>query len=140
MDNKFYNIAERIAFIAQNENISIRAIETMAGTSNGVLNKIVKNGGDLKCSLASKLLELFPQYSAEWFVCGTGEPLKKDHDPGAEPVEPVVSALFQRIDQQAVENARLNERIDQLLKQNYQKHKNPQIAAEPEHENSDKNK
>ena len=85
-------------------------------------------------------MELFPHYSAEWFVCGTGEPLKKDHDPGAEPVEPVVSALFQRIDQQAVENARLNERIDQLLKQNYQKHKSPQIAAEPEHENSNKNK
>ncbi len=139
MDSNFYNIADRIVFIVQNENTSIRSLEVMVGTSNGVINKIVKNNGDLKCSVASKILELFPHYSAEWFICGIGSPLKEDNNTESEPVAPVVSALFQRIDQQAVENARLNEKIDQLLKKNYQRHLNPKIAAEPGHEHPEKN-
>lgn len=135
------NISERILFISKNENISIRALEEMVGTSQGVLNKIVKNDGDLKCGIAARILELFPHYSADWFICNKGNPLRGDHqEPFNEST--LINSILHRVETQAIENNKLNEKLERFMKQQYERHPELRIANEPDssEQSGEKNK
>ena len=87
-------ILDRIGKIAQNEGISIGALERNIGASKGVLSRALANGTDIQTKWLSVLVENYPQYSPEWLLTGRGEMLKSSTSetvtPDAQP-EPKVT-------------------------------------------------
>lgn len=72
------SILKRIKEIANQEGISVTALEASIGTSKGVFSRALANGTDIQSKWLVKLAENYPQYSAEWLLKGEGEMKKAD--------------------------------------------------------------
>lgn len=68
-----YNILSRIKQIAQNENVTITALERQIGASKGVLSRAIANGTDIQSKWLQLIVENYPQYSGDWLLTGSGE-------------------------------------------------------------------
>lgn len=65
-------ILDRIAQIANNENISIGKLERVIGASKGVLSRAIANKSDIQSKWIIKIVENYPQYSGDWLLTGRG--------------------------------------------------------------------
>ncbi len=66
-------ILDRIAHIANNENISIGKLERVIGASKGVLSRAIANKSDIQSKWIIKIVENYPQYSGDWLLTGRGD-------------------------------------------------------------------
>jgi len=85
------NILSRIQYIANNENISISAIERKIGTSKGVLTKAIAKNTDIQAKWLQSIAENFPQYSTHWLITGEGDALKQIKEETIRVVSPEVN-------------------------------------------------
>lgn len=72
------NILSRIKEIADNESITISALERTIGASKGVLSRALNNNTDIQAKWIESIVENYPQYSISWLITGEGEMLKGD--------------------------------------------------------------
>lgn len=72
------NILRRIQLIADNENLSITALERVIGASKGVLSRAINNNTDIQTKWIQKIVENYPLYDANWLLTGRGS-MKKDY-------------------------------------------------------------
>ena len=56
-------VLERIALIAENENITIGKLEKIIGASKGVLSRALANNTDIQAKWITNIVENYPQYS-----------------------------------------------------------------------------
>lgn len=84
-------IISQISKIAACEGISIGAMEKKIGASKGVLARAIVNKTDIQAKWLQKIVENYPQYSAEWLLTGEGAMLKGE----ASPAEPQKQATSQ---------------------------------------------
>ena len=68
-------ISDRLIKIVNHEGVSVRSLEGRIGCSNGVLAKSMARGTDISGIWLSKIIEVLPQYSAEWLLTGKGDML-----------------------------------------------------------------
>lgn len=120
-------ILSRIQEIVNNEGITIGALERAIGASKGVLSRAINNGTDIQSKWIQRIVENYPQYSADWFISGQGC-MKKDNLADKKCTSPYIEAnesignqlvAFLRdkdntIREQAEEIGLLKERIRQL--------------------------
>lgn len=66
-------ILKRIKELADQEGISITALEAAIGASKGVFSRALANGTDIQSKWLVKLIENYPHYSSEWLLTGNGE-------------------------------------------------------------------
>lgn len=71
-------ILKRIKELADQEGISITALEAAIGASKGVFSRALANGTDIQSKWLVKLIENYPHYSSEWLLTGNGEIKKSD--------------------------------------------------------------
>ncbi len=69
-------ILNRIKEIADNENITIAALERSIGASKGVIYKAISKGTDIQAKWIEAIVENYPQYSAQWLLTGKGAMLE----------------------------------------------------------------
>lgn len=74
------NILSRIQEIALKEGITIGAMERIIGASKGVLSRAINNGTDIQSKWLQKVVENFPQYSADWLLSGKGSMLRRQQE------------------------------------------------------------
>lgn len=72
-------ILKRIKELADQEGISITALEALIGASKGVFSRALANGTDIQSKWLVKLIENYPQYASEWLLTGNGEMRKSDN-------------------------------------------------------------
>lgn len=77
------NILSRIQKIADQEGITIGALERQIGASKGVLYRAISNGTDIQSKWVQTLVENFPLYSTRWLLTGEGEMLRDNNIPVA---------------------------------------------------------
>lgn len=129
-------ILQRIKVIAQQEGISLTAMETAIGASKGVLSRALVNGTDIQSKWLVKITENYPDYSPQWLLTGQGEiqlgdvlrdaadeyiPTKPAPKKSAAPNDEFIDALKQvittqetAIQSQAVTIALLQKRVSEL--------------------------
>ena len=78
-------ILPRIESIANNEGITIGALERKIGASKGVLSRAIANGTDIQSKWIQAIVENYPQYSVEWLMSGRGNMLKDEVSQSASP-------------------------------------------------------
>lgn len=66
-------ITERIDLFRISINASFRAFEIAIGVSNGTIGNAVKKHTDVSLDTISKIVETYPQLSAEWLIAGRGQ-------------------------------------------------------------------
>ncbi|MCQ0112645.1 hypothetical protein [Zhouia amylolytica] len=66
--------------IAQNEGITISALEKQIGASKGVLSRALKNKTDIQTKWLAALVENYPNYNPSWILMGKG-PMFKSQTP-----------------------------------------------------------
>lgn len=71
------DILQRIAQIANNENITIGNMERRIGASKGVLSRAIANHTDIQAKWIFNIVENYPQYSCDWLITGKGQMLKQ---------------------------------------------------------------
>ena len=72
-------ILSRIQELASNEDVTIGALERMIGASKGVLSRAINNGTDIQSKWLQRIVENYPQYSADWLLSGKGN-MKKEEE------------------------------------------------------------
>ena len=70
-------VLDRIAQIADKEQISIGKMERVIGASKGVLSRAISNKSDIQSKWISRIVENYPQYSGDWLLTGNGNPEKE---------------------------------------------------------------
>lgn len=70
----------RLKDIADNEGITIGALERVIGASKGVISRAIANGTDIQSKWIQAVVENYPRYSPRWLLTGEGEMLKSDTD------------------------------------------------------------
>lgn len=73
-------ILNRIREIADNESITIAALERAIGASKGVIYKAISKGTDIQAKWIEAIVENYPQYSTEWLITGNGNMLKEQRE------------------------------------------------------------
>lgn len=73
-------VVQKISILAQEVGISIAALEKRVGCSNGVFNNAIKNDTDVSSKWLVKLLEIYPNVSAEWLLRDVGDMIIEDHN------------------------------------------------------------
>ncbi len=83
------NVLNRISKLADNESISIGALEKLVGASKGVFSRAIANGTDVQSKWIQRVVENYPHYSARWLLTGEGEMLYTSSNitPGANMME-----------------------------------------------------
>lgn len=71
------DILQRIAQIANNENITIGNMERTIGASKGVLSRAIANHTDIQAKWIFNIVENYPKYSCDWLITGKGQMLKQ---------------------------------------------------------------
>ena len=74
-------ILTRISQIAENEGITITALEKSIGASKGVLSRALAKGSDIQSKWVQSIVDNYHQYSAEWLLTGRGEMTKSNASP-----------------------------------------------------------
>lgn len=74
-------ILTRISQIAENEGITITALEKRIGASKGVLSRALAKGSDIQSKWVQSIVDNYHQYSAEWLLTGRGEMTKANASP-----------------------------------------------------------
>ena len=59
--------------IAENEKVTISALENKIGASKGVLSRAIANNTDIQSKWLAKLIETYPQYNFDWLLTGRGD-------------------------------------------------------------------
>jgi hypothetical protein len=72
------NILVQILEMANNESISIGAIEKTIGASKGVLSRALAKGTDIQAKWIQRIVENYPQYSSDWLLTGQGTMLRSE--------------------------------------------------------------
>jgi len=72
------NILEIFIKVANNEGVTITALESIIGASKGVLSRAVAKNTDIQAKWLLKLVEKYPLYNPEWLLTGKGEMMQKD--------------------------------------------------------------
>lgn len=70
-------VLDRIAQIANREQISIGKMERIIGASKGVLSRAISNKSDIQSKWITRIVENYPQYSGDWLLTGNGNPEKE---------------------------------------------------------------
>lgn len=70
-------ILPRLKLLAENEGITIGALERIIGASKGVLSRALANGTDIQSKWLEAVVENYPQYSEQWLLTGSGDMIKK---------------------------------------------------------------
>lgn len=65
-------ILSRIKQIAENESITIGALERKIGASKGVLSRAIANDTDIQAKWLERIVDNFPLYSPSWLLNGSG--------------------------------------------------------------------
>lgn len=73
-------IIPRIKQIAENEGITIGALERAIGASKGVISRAINNGTDIQAKWLQSIVENYPRYSSSWLLTGDGEMFKDLRD------------------------------------------------------------
>ena len=68
-------ILPRLKALADNEGITITALERSIGASKGVISRAISNGTDIQSKWLQAIVENYPQYSAQWLLTGIGDML-----------------------------------------------------------------
>lgn len=71
-------ILSRINSIAEQEEISITALEKKIGASKGVLSRALSKGSDIQSKWISAVVENYQQYNVEWLITGKGDMYKSN--------------------------------------------------------------
>lgn len=66
-------ILPRLKALAENEGITITALERSIGASKGVISRAISNGTDIQSKWLQAIVENYPQYSAQWLLTGVGD-------------------------------------------------------------------
>lgn len=74
------NILLRIQEIALKEGITIGAMERTIGASKGGVSRAINNGTDIQSKWLQRIVENFPQYSADWLLSGRGSMLRRQQE------------------------------------------------------------
>lgn len=69
-------ILPRLKILADNEGITIGALERTIGASKGVISRAITNGTDIQSKWLQAIVENYPHYSAQWLLSGEGNMLK----------------------------------------------------------------
>lgn len=67
---------ERLEFFMQSEDINDNQLTVNAGLSNGLIGKCRRTGGGMASENIEKILNAYPQLSAEWLMTGRGIMIK----------------------------------------------------------------
>jgi len=121
------SILLQIAKIAENERISIGALERKIGASKGVLSRAIGNSTDIQAKWLQVIVESYPSYNPEWLITGIGSMLreskKEDVLVTVEKTKQVnadsgtLSYLVDKIESLSAENALLKKEISYIKKQ-----------------------
>lgn len=70
------NILTRIQQIADNEQITITALERKIGASKGVLSRAIAKGTDIQSKWLQSIVDNYSLYNTDWLLTGEGEMMK----------------------------------------------------------------
>lgn len=71
------SVLQRINQIAENEHMTLTAFEQAIGASKGVLSRALAKHTDIQSKWLVRIMEDYPQYSAEWLLTAKGPMLKE---------------------------------------------------------------
>lgn len=126
-------VLKRIKVVAEQEGVSITALEATIGASKGVFSRALANGTDIQSKWLVRLVEKYPQYAPEWLLTGQGDMRKgdvsrdsheryvsdsdeKSRDELVEALKQIISSQDITIRSQVVTIATLQNRIAELEK------------------------
>lgn len=72
-------ITERIERVIKEKGLSVRAFEQSIGASNGSVAAAIKKGTDISILSLSKIIDTYPDISADWLLGGEGYMLKSSN-------------------------------------------------------------
>lgn len=92
------NILNNFKKIAENQGITITALESKLGASKGVLSRAIANNTDIQAKWLLKLVDNYPQYNPTWLLTGEGDMIKKEGNPSLinNPIEYYKSSIKQQ--------------------------------------------
>lgn len=90
-------ILENLVILAQNEGITIGALEKIIGASKGVLSRAISNGTDIQAKWITRVVENYPQYSATWLLTGNGNMLREQSEYKDNELNSLLKAAINRI-------------------------------------------
>lgn len=67
------SISHRINKIIKYKGMSIRAFESQAGITQGVLSNAIKKDSDIQSDNLSKIIDTYDEFNARWLLTGEGE-------------------------------------------------------------------
>lgn len=79
--------------LAEKEKISISALNTKLGLSNGTLSSSIKRGAPISAFIEKKLLETYPNINPHWIETGT-PPIFHEEEKTTHPNEPINIVTF----------------------------------------------
>lgn len=85
------SISHRIHTLIHHKGMSIRAFESQAGITQGVLSNAIKKNSDISSTNLSKIIDTYDEFDAHWLLTGEGEMLKDDAEVLLPVVPPVVT-------------------------------------------------
>lgn len=74
-------LLERIKAIADNEGITISALERRIGASKGVISRALLNRSDIQAKWVTIIADNYPKYSPLWLLTGEGKMYREDCGP-----------------------------------------------------------
>ena len=69
------SISHRISKIINHKGMSIRAFESKAGITQGVLSNAIKKESDISSMNLSKIIDTYEEFNAHWLLTGEGDML-----------------------------------------------------------------
>lgn len=88
-------IISRIRDIADNEGITLAAVERTIGASKGVLSRALTNNTDIQAKWIEAVVENYPQYSPEWLLTGVGPMIKTTQTKQIQPVPTGITSQYE---------------------------------------------
>ena len=70
------NLISRIKRIAENEGITISALERRIGASKGVISRALQNESDIQAKWVTSIVYNFPMYDPKWLLTGEGKMIR----------------------------------------------------------------